>query len=217
MIRTRILPILIIMLGLCNPPAQAEWTGISVDFGESTTELQFETEQRTMRGDVLSLQIEEKSATDLRVGISIGLTSIRTSNTLPPANAQKFEGNHLELYLRMPMQLGENFWLEGLFSYRYNTATDSNISLPSEIEWRDSRFQIGLVAKFQTLRITPFVAYQDLSGDISNASSVEIFDSIDNISRGIMFDFFAEPTAFVRLQLSRGAEDSGYLIFVREY
>ena len=217
MISTGILPLLIVTVSLGSSPAEAQWSGISVEIGESTSDLQFETEQRSMRREDLSLQIEEKTATDLRVGFSIGLNSIRTSNLLPPDNAQKFEGNHLGFYLRLPLQLGEYFSLEGLFSYRYNSATDSNTSLPSEIEWHDSRLKIGLGAKFQALRITPFISYRNVSGDISNNISVELFDSVDNISRGISFDYFLEPTAFIRLQLSRGDEDSSYLRFVREY
>ena len=215
--RAEIIALLIVALSLGSSPAKAQWTGILVEIGESTSDLQFETGRRSMRREDLSFQIEEITDTDLRVGFSIGLNSIRTSNLLPPANTQKFEGNHLGFYLRLPMQLGEYFSLEGLFSYRYNFATDSNTSLPSEIEWHDSRLKIGLGVKFQAFRITPFISYRNVSGDISNNISVELFDSVDNISWGISFDYFLEPTAFIRLQLSRGDEDSGYLNFVRVY
>jgi hypothetical protein len=215
--RTGILPLLLVVFSFGSSTAQAQWTGISVEIGESSSDLQFETEQRTMSIDSLSLQIEEKAATDLRVGFSIALTSIRTANLLPPDNAQKFEGNQLGFYLRLPMQLGESFSLEGLYSYQYNTATDSDISLPSEIEWNENRLKIALGTKLQTLRITAFIAYHSMNGDISNSTSVGLFDSIDNISRGISFDYFVEPTAFIRFQFSRGDEDSAYLNFVREY
>lgn len=215
--RTGILPLLLVVFSFGNSTARAQWTGISVDIGESSSDLQFETEQRTMSIDSLSLRIEEKTATDLRVGFSIGLTSIRMASILPPDNAQKFEGNQLGFYLRLPLQLGEYFSLEGLYSYRYNIATDSNVGSTSEIEWHDNRLRIGLGIKLQTLRITPFIAYHSSSGDISNDTGVDLFDSIDNISRGISFDYFVEPTAFIRLQFSRGEEDSGYLSFVRVY
>jgi hypothetical protein len=215
--KTRILPLLTLAFCLGSSSAQAQWTGISVEIGESSSDLEFETEQRTMRVDSLSLQIEEKTATDLRVGFSIGLTSIRSTNILPPDNGQKFEGNQLGFYLRLPLQLGEYFSLEGLYSYRYNTATDSSISSPSEIEWHDNRLKIGLGTKLQTLRFTAFLVYRSMSGDISNNTSVELFDSIDKISRGISFDYFVESTAFIRLQLSRGAEDIAYLNLVRVY
>ena len=87
--RVRIFSLLAMTLSLGSTPAVAEWTGISVDIGETTTDLQFEAAQRTMRSDSLSLQIEEKTATDLRVGFSVGVSDIRTSNKLPPGNAQK--------------------------------------------------------------------------------------------------------------------------------
>ena len=215
--RTGILPLLLVVFSFGSSTARAQWTGISVEIGESSSDLQFETEQRTMSIDSLSLQIEEKTAADLRVGFSIALTSIRTANLQPPDNAQKFEGNQLGFYLRLPMQLGESFSLEGLYSYQYNTATDSDISLPSEIEWNENRLKIALGTKLQTLRITAFIAYHSMNGDISNSTSVGLFDSIDNISRGISFDYFVEPTAFIRFQFSRGDEDSAYLSFVREY
>ena len=206
---------LIISLG--STSAVAEWTGISVDIGETTTDLQFETAQRTMRSDSLSLRIEEKTATNLRVGFNLGISNIRTANILPPDNAQKFDGGHLGFYLRYPLQLGRHMLLEGLFSYRYNSASDSNNSLQSEIEWREARVQLSLGVKFGVLHVTPFIVYRDINGDISNDSGTEIFDSVDSKSRGISFDIFVEPTAYIRFQLSRGDEEGGYLTFARIY
>jgi hypothetical protein len=209
--------LLAITFSLGNAPAVAEWTGVSVDIGEMTTDLQFETAQRTMRSDSLSLRIEENTATNLRVGFSIGVSNIRIANKVPPANAEKFEGGHLGIYLRWPVQLGEYFSLESLFTYQYNIATNSNTSLPNEIEWHDSRLQIGLGAKFQTLRVTPFIAYGKMRGDISNDTSAELFDSASSVSHGINFDYFIEPTAYIRFQLSRDGVDGGYLTFARVY
>jgi len=215
--RVRIFLLLAITFSLANTPAGAQWTGISVDIGETTNDLQFETAQRSMRENSLSLHIEEKSATDLRIGFSLGVSDIRTANLLPPENAQKFEGGYLGLYLRLPLQMGEYFSLEGLFSYRYNSASSSSTSLPGEIEWHDSRLQIGLGAKFQALRVTPFIAYRNVRGDISNGSSTELFELAGKDSRGINFDYFLEPGAYIRFQLSRGEEQGGYLTFARVY
>jgi len=198
-------------------PAAAEWTGVFVDIGESTTDLQFKTVQRTMRIDSLNLAIEEKTASPLRVGFSLGVSNIRTANLLPLGNAQKFDGGHLGFYLRYPQPMGEHMSFEASFSYRYNLASDSSTSVRSEIEWREARVQLGLGAKFGALRITPFIAYRDINGDISNGISTQIFDSVDSISRGISFDIFVEPTAYIRLQLFRGDEDGGYLTFARVY
>ncbi len=217
MIRTRLFSLLIITLGLCNRSAQAEWTGVSVEIGESTSDLQFETGIRTMRKDVVSFQIEEKTATNLRVGLSLGITNIRISNKLPPDNAQKFEGGYFGFYLRLPVQLGEHFSLESLYSYQYHSAANSNDSLTSDLEWHNNRLQIGLGAQFQSLRITPFIAYRNVSGDISDDTGTELFDTVDNISRGISFDVFIEPGAYIRFQLFDGDEEGGYLTFAREY
>jgi len=209
--------LLVFILGLGSMPAAADWTGVFVDIGESTTDLQFETVQGTMRIESLNLAIEEKTASPLRVGFSLGVSNIRTANLLPPGNAQKFEGGHLGFYLRYPQPMGERMSFEALFSYRYNSASDSSTSVRSEIEWREARVQLGLGAKFGALRITPFIAYRDINGDISNGLSTQIFDSVDSISRGISLDIFVEPTAYIRLQLFRGDEDGGYLTFARVY
>jgi len=217
MIRALIPSLLFIISGLGSSTARSEWAGLSVYLGETTSDLQFETAQRSMRQNSLGLRIEDKAASGLRAGISIGQTSIRTSNKLPPDSAQKFEGNNLGFYLRYPLHLGEHLSLEGSFSYHYNSASDSNISSPSEIEWRDSRVQISLGGKFQALRIAPFIAYHSMSGDISNDTRTELFANVDEISRGVSFDFFIEPTAYIRLHFSRGNEDGGYLTFARVY
>ena len=215
--RVRIFSLLAITFNLVSTQAGAEWTGISVDIGETTTDLQFETAQRSMRSDSLNLQIEEKSATNLRIGFSLGVSDIRTANVLPPGNAQKFEGGYLGFYLRLPVQMDEHFSLEGLFSYKYNSASSSSTSLPGEIEWHDSRLQVGLGAKLQALRVTPYIAYRNMHGDISNGSGTELFDLVGSASHGIIFDYFLEPTAYIRFQLFRGDEDGGYLTFARVY
>ena len=217
MISARTVLLLTLIFSVGVTAVKAEWTGISVDINEISTELQFETGQRAMRLDNLSLKIEEKTAANLRVGLSIGQISTRTANQLPPDNAQKFEGNYLGLYLRLPIQAGEHFSINGKFSYRYNYATEAVSSLPSELEWHDRRFQIGLGAKFQALRVTPFIVYHRMSGDITNATGTELFDSINSVSRGISIDYFIEPTAYIRFQLSRGGEEGGYLRFARVY
>lgn len=215
--RVRIYSLFAIIFSINSPHVQAAWTGILVDIGQTTTDLQFETAQRTLRNDSLNLHIEEKTATDLRIGLSLGVSNIRTANKLPPDNAQKFEGSHLGFYLRLPVQLGEYFSLEGMFSYRYNTASNPNTSLPSEIEWHGSRLKIGVAAKIQALRVTPFIVYNNISGDISSANSTELFNSAGSGSHGISFDYFIEPTAYIRLQLETGDVEAAYLTFARVY
>jgi hypothetical protein len=212
-----IFSLLVIAFSLVSPQVAAEWTGVWVDIGETTTDLQFESTQRTMRSDSLNLHIEEKTASDLRVGLSLGISDIRTTNKIPPDNTQKFEGGHFGFYLRFPQQLNKHLSWQASFSYRYNYADDSSISMPSELEWRETRAQFGLGLKFTALRITPFVSYRDISGDISNDTSTESFETVDNNSQGISFDFYTEPTAFIRLQLLRGGEEGGYLTFARVY
>jgi len=215
--KSRIFSLLAITFILVSLPVKAQWTGISVDIGETTSDLQFESVQRTMRSDNLSLQIEEKSATNLRVGLSLGISNIRIANKLPPDNAQKFEDGHFGVYLRLPVQMGEFFSLDSKFSYQYHTADKLNSNLNSELDWQDSRLQIGLAAKFQNLRVTPFIAYRNVSGDITDDTSTELFDTVDNVSHGISFDIFVDSGAYIRFQLFTGAEEGGYLTFAREY
>lgn len=205
------------LLAFFSSAAVASWSGISLNIEDYSSDWQFQTIERSADINRWEINLEEKTTTDLRVGINIGQMSIRMRDKISMANAQKFEASSLGLYLRLPLMLSTHFSIEGRLSYRFNSGSDSNDIDPSEIEWNEFELELGFSGQWQSVRITPYVAYLNLSGDITNSSSTELFDSSDEISSGIRLDYFIEPTAYVRLQLSIGAREGVYLVFAREY
>lgn len=197
--------------------AMAELTGVSVSIEDYSAGWVFQKGQHTSDINRLTLNLEEKTANDLRVGINIGLISLRISENVSPSNTQKFDVSSLGLYLRLPLRLSENFSLQGRFSYRFNSGSDSIDTDSSLIEWYETRLELGFSGQWHTLRFTPFIAYQIVDGDITDSKGTELFELIDQISSGIRFDYFVDPTAYIRFQVSSGARKGFYLVFAREY
>ena len=197
--------------------AMAQWTGVSVSIEDYSAGWAFQTGQHTSDINRLILNLEEKTANDLRVGVNIGLISLRISENVSPGNTRKFNVSSLGLYLRLPLRLGEIFSLQGQFSYRFNSGSDSIDIDSSQIEWYETRLELGFSGQWQTLRLTPFIAYQIVDGDITDSKGTELFETNEKISSGIRIDFFVDPTAYIRFQVSSGARKGIYLVFAREY
>jgi len=197
--------------------ATAQLTGISVSIEDYSSTWQFGTLERTVDINQWSLNLEEKTTSALRVGVSLGQLGMRVSDQVLPANTEKFDANSVGLYLRLPLMLGDTFSLQGRLSYRIYSGSDSNDIDSREIEWDETRVELGFSGQWQSVRLTPFVAYRTINGDITDNSGIELFDSIDEVSSGIRFDYFIEPTAYIRFQFTRGAREGGYLVFAREY
>lgn len=207
----------LLALWLTSFQLQAQWTGISASLEETNTDWQFASTLRSVRINRIGLQIEEKTAKSLRVGGSIGQLGLRLVDPATPSSTQKFDLSYIGLYLRQPIRLSANLALQGLLSYRYHSGIELTISDAAEIDWHETRFQIGLSLQAGQLRIMPFVAYTRVSGDITDSSGVALFDAAQADSHGISFDYLIEPGAYIRLQWSAAAERSGQLVFVREY
>ena len=199
----------------CNFAA-AGWTGVSVTLGESTSDWQFGGEKREARSGWIALQIEEKSASELRIGASIGHSTLRVAAS-SPLNTQKFDTQFVGVYLRQPIRLSDHISLEGLFSYHYNSGRNNDEMNSFEVDWSETRLQLGLSARFANIRITPFVAYNHVDGDIDSSAGIEIFELDEPQSSGIRFDYLLEPSAFVRFEFQSGANEGGFLSFVRQY
>lgn len=196
--------------------AGADWTGVNVSLGETSSDWKFANDTRDARVARVVLQIEEKSETELRVGVSLGHMSLRVAADTP-VNTNKFDAQYIGVYLRQPIRLSEMFSLHGLFSYQYNSGRDNNLPDAVEIDWSEAQFELGLSAMFANIRVMPFAVYSHVDGDISDDNGTQIFELEESVSSGIRFDIFVEKTAFVRLAFQSGANAGGFLSFARQY
>ncbi len=218
----RFFPKLIVLVGVLVPvfvstPAGAELSGISVNIEDYSASWEFQTVERTTDINRWSFDLEEKTTSALRIGLSIGQSRIRIRDKILPANTQKFDADLFGLYLRLPLMLSDNFSVHGRLSYRINIGRESNTIDRNEIEWFETRAELGFSSRWQSVRFMPFVSYRKVDGDISDSGGIEVFDSVDELSSGIRFDYFLDSTAYVRFQLTTGANEGGYLAFAREY
>jgi hypothetical protein len=133
------------------------------------------------------------------------------------ADTRKFDGEYFQFYLRQDIRISERTSLHGLFNYSYNDGRDNKDDDRADIDWTEASLEIGANLRFSNFGITPFAAYYDIDGDISDDDGTVAFEMDDPVSQGIRFDIYTEPTAFIRIVFQSGGQSGGYLIFARRY
>ncbi len=205
-----------LLLFACPGPTTASWTGVEVSIANVDADWAFEAETREAQTSLISLQIEEKTATGLRIGVSLGYFYTRLVAE-GPSPTLKFDGHFVGLYLNRLVGIGEHVEFYGQFNLGYHNGQDSLVAARFDIDWIEVGVELGASLRFAHYRVTPYVVYTDIDGDISNVAGIDVFERAEPVSRGIHLDYFVEPTAFVRLSLQGGGNAGGYLNFVRRY
>ena len=206
----------LVLLYLFTGFTHADWTGVSVELANVDSDWEFDDGLREAQLNGISFQVEEKTGTGLAVGVGIGYNSMRLVGNSSAEN-RKFDAEYLQIYLRQEINISKSVSLYGLFNYSYNTGDDNDDDNPADIDWDETSFQIDLNIRFANFAVSPFAAYRDIDGDISDDSGTAVFEIDDPVSHGIRFDYYTEPTAFIRLVLQSGGQAGGYLTFVRRY
>lgn len=212
LVRFKLLVIFFLYAGL----AKADLTGVTLELANVDSDWKFDNGVREAQINSIAFQIEEKTATGLSVGGGIGYFDMRVvgdSNT----DTRKFDGEYLQVYLRQEIRISESISLHGLFDYSYNSGRDNKENDRADIDWNEASLQIDASVRFANFGITPFAAYYDIDGDISDDNGTEVFEMDDPVSHGIRFDYYTDPTAFIRIVFQSGAQAGGYLIFARRY
>ncbi len=204
------------MLSLYAGLAQADWTGVALELANVDADWKFDDGLREAQSSGISFQVEEKTGTGLAVGAGIGYTSMRVVGDSSASN-RKFDAEYLQIYLRQEFNISKSVSLYGLFNYSYHTGDDNDVDNPADIDWDEVSVQIDLSIRFANFRVSPFAAYYDIDGDISDDNGTAVFEIDDPLSRGIRFDYYLEPTAFIRFVFQSGGRAGGYLTFVRRY
>ena len=211
-VRFSLLLLLLLQFGL----AKADWTGIAMEFSNFDADWEFDEGLRKSTSSEISFQIEERTDTNLSVGAGIGYfnTRIIGGGSSP---TRRLDGQFFRISLRQEVALTTSTGLTALFGFRYNSGSDGELENRVEIDWNQIDLQLGVSWQVSGLRVTPFVFYQDVDGDISDDIGTELLATDDPMGQGIRFDYFLEKTAFVRFEVRSGAQSGGLLTFARRY
>ncbi len=212
LVRFKLLVILFLYAGL----AEADLTGVTLELANVDSDWKFDNGVREAQINSIAFQIEEKTATGLSVGGGIGYIDMRVVGD-SGTDTRKFDGEYLQIYLRQEIRISESISLHGLFNYSYNSGSDNDETDRADIDWNEASLQIDASVRFANFGITPFAAYYDIDGDISDNNGTEVFEMDDPVSHGIRFDYYLEPTAFIRIVFQSGGQAGGYLTFARRY
>lgn len=208
-----------LLLLLCYPGlANALWSGISLELGKFDSDWDFGADTRTAQHGEISIQVEEKTDSNLTVGASIGYVDLRVvAAGDSTAQTQKFDGNFVSVYLRQALRINDHISLNGAFGIRYTNGSESGADDDrAEIEWTQSVVELGLGLRFAHFRIMPYAAYHDIDGDISD-DGTDVFETDEALIRGLRLDYFVEDSAFIRFEFASGGRQGSYLNFVRRY
>lgn len=206
-----ILLLLLLQLGL----VKAEWGGAVIEIAHYDADWKFDSDVREARITSLSFQLEEKFSTGLRAGGGFGYFDMSLDGN--DNEAEDFDGQYLQLYLRQPWTISETVSLYGLFDYRYNLGDSYGEDNRADLDWNEVSLHIGARLRFSDYRITPFVAYYRIDGDVSGDGGSGNFENDDATTQGIKFDFIVEETGFIRLEARTGYQSGGLLSFGRRY
>ena len=213
----RILRVVLLLFALSPVAANAEWTGISLDFGDYDSDWKFDSDTRVAKITEISFSIEEKTRQELRVGATIGVEDFRVDSDIP-GESRKYDGQYLEIFFRYPKPLSERLSLHGQFNFGFHTGSESGSGEDrGDYDWAQIEFQFGLGVTVGDLRIMPYVSYKDIDGDISTDAGTQVFEMDTPESGGVRFDLFTDDSAYIRIEVFDGADNGLFLSFARRY
>lgn len=205
-----------ILLVLQVSLVRADWTGVAMEFSNLDADWQFDEGLRKTDASEISFQIEERTDSNLSVGAGIGYFSTRVGAG-GSSTARRFEGQFFRIGLRQDLGLTESVSLTGALAFRYNSGNTNQFQNRVDIDWNQVDLELAINFQFSSIRMSPFVYYQDVDGDVSDDDATELFKSDDPGGQGIRFDYFMDRTAFIRFELRSGAQSGGLLTFARRY
>lgn len=196
--------------------ANAEWTGVAMEFATLNTDWKFSSGTREAKTNSITLKIEERTNIGLTVGGGIGYHFLNLDSQ-GGGDSTSFDAQNVEIYLRQEFALGDAVTLLGVLDYAWYTGDDDDDDNNVDIDWSEVGVELGVNFRYRNLGITPFVSYTDVDGDTSGLEDGGDFELKDSYGQGVRFDIFVESTAFVSIELRTGSQTGGYLGFVRRY
>ena len=215
-VRFKLLILLFLYTSFVEAETDVDSVGVALDIASYKSDWQFDSGVREAKITSISFQLEEKLEAGLTVGGGIGYFDMTVRGN-SSASAQDFDGQYLEIYMRHPFPVSERISIHGAFAYRYYSGNGHNGGEREDIDWNEVNLQIGVGVRFAHLRVTPFAAYYNVDGDISDDNSTGSFENDDSVSQGVSLDYFVDNTAFIRLEIRSGYQSGGRISFERRY
>lgn len=193
------------------------WTGIAGFIGSSDSDWSLVNQIRQADMMYYGFSIEEKTSTELRVGASGGQYDLKLTQLDNIFNTEKFTGEFLTLYLRLPVVLAKSIKLHSDLHYAYHRGSSGFPTLEQNINWGEWLLNIGISVQLGRVSVRPFVNFRSINGDISNDSGTRIFELESSKSSGIILDYYVENTAYVRFRATGAENESLQISLVREF
>lgn len=198
-------------------PVTAAWTGFGVIVGQSESEWSVDDTIRIADIDYLGLRIEEKTETDLRVGVSAGQLALSYENPSDNLDRDKFDGQFLAIYLRWPHKVSDTLSFHSQFQYRFNSTIQSEEELDTEVDWTELSLSLGVGLTLGRFQIQPLIEYRSLDGEVTLAGITSDFENENDYRTGLRLEYMVEPYAYIRVLFSNGDDEQFGMSFVREY
>jgi hypothetical protein len=209
--------LLFLLLTVVQSQGLAAWTGIGAFVGQGDSDWVIDDELRNADQHQYGLYIEDNSSSGLLLGASAGQYSLRLTDPSVVDPTEKYDGQFLSFYLRLPYQVNEFLTLHSRFDYRYNLGSPSGGEAEDEINWNQLDLSLGVAFRTGIVSIQPYMNWRKIDGDITIDSSTRVFGQRTRQDVGLIVDLYTEPTAFVRIKGASKNYPFIWLGFIREY
>ncbi len=208
--------LLLILVWLLPLQLQA-WTGISASIGEYDSQWLVDGETRPVTLTRYGLAVEDSTTIGLRVGASMGEFGLRLKSA-DGSRADDYVGEYLGLRLRWPLRISEVLTFHGDFAYAWQSGRlSTGVDNERSIDWSSTRFGFGVQLKLGILGLRPFVAWQQVDGDVYVHGGRRLFEDDGQTLGGIVLDLQVDSSGYLRFTWTSEGGRGLLMSFVRSY
>lgn len=163
-----------------------------------------------------SLQMAEQTSKRFTGALEFSAMDLRLKHH---GITESFNAQGLALVLRFPLYSESPFQLDTQIQAGFNSGDATTPGSESLLDWWQWQAQIQASARWDNLRLRPYLRASALQGDYSGHSSISdwSFELTPKITQGVSLDIFVDRYSYIGLYLETGAESGGGIWFAREF
>lgn len=212
MMKLALSKLLVLILFFCSS-AQAQWTGITLGFGDETIPVQNAKQNLLLTPYNIRLAIEGKTQSGLRIGVAAAQSKAEIKND-SIQQQQSLQG--FQLFFRAPYSINDHVELEASTSIAQFYTPDSQTNNES-LDWLSKQVSIALYTSIFPIRIGIKAHLRTISGELQSVNQHIFFNESQSIYTSYSLDYQTEKTAYIRFQFTEHSNNTFIISFAKVY